>query len=190
MPNEARVRPHCAHGCGRRIRPQSVAFCSRFCLVEHYSERVISLWRAGELPPRLYFNRTVRRHIIESVGERCQLCGWCERNRHTGLVPLEIEHIDGDWKNNHPENIRVLCPNCHALTPTFRGANRGRGRPGRSGWHPTTSDWRESRSRNAVFGWVTMTDQQPLFSPFPGLWNGRGTLGRSAPIMASRERPH
>jgi hypothetical protein len=48
---------------------------------------------------------------------------------------VEVEHIDGNWRNNLPENLTLLCPNCHALTPTFRGLNRGHGRPGRGRAH-------------------------------------------------------
>ncbi len=46
----------------------------------------------------------------------------------TGRIPVEIEHIDGDWTNNLPSNLTLLCPNCHSLTPTYRALNRGRGR--------------------------------------------------------------
>jgi hypothetical protein len=133
MGNAAKLRPFCANGCAERIKAHSAAFCSQRCQLEHYHQRMIALWRSGALPPRLYFNRTVRRHIIEAAGNKCQRCGWNECNPFTGRVPLEIEHIDGDWQNNAPDNIGVLCPNCHALTATFRGANRGRGRPGRPG---------------------------------------------------------
>jgi hypothetical protein len=161
MPNPAKIRPYCANGCARRIKPQRVAYCSQRCQFDHYRQRVISLWQSGALPPRLYFNRTVRRHIIESVGERCQRCSWGERNPFTGQIPLEIEHVDGDWKNNAPANIRVLCPNCHALTATFRGANRGRGRPGRPRYqmaHPAPI---------RPFSWTGRTSEGPLFSPLP-----------------------
>ncbi len=48
-------------------------------------------------------------------------------------MPVEVEHIDGDWRNNRLENLILLCPNCHALTPTFRGLNRGKGRAHRRG---------------------------------------------------------
>ena len=50
-----------------------------------------------------------------------------EINPFTKTLPLEIDHIDGNWKNNRPENLCVLCPNCHSLTPTHKGANRGSG---------------------------------------------------------------
>ncbi len=55
-------------------------------------------------------------------------CGWSERHSVTGAVPLEVEHIDGDSQNSTPQNLILLCPNCHALTPTFRNLNKGRGR--------------------------------------------------------------
>jgi 5-methylcytosine-specific restriction endonuclease McrA len=38
-------------------------------------------------------------------------------------IPLEIDHIDGDSTNNSLDNFRILCPNCHAQTPTYRGLN-------------------------------------------------------------------
>lgn len=52
-------------------------------------------------------------------------CGWCN-NTHwfEGLIPLELDHIDGDPINDSPDNLRFLCPNCHALTPTYRHKNR------------------------------------------------------------------
>ncbi len=39
-------------------------------------------------------------------------------------IPLELEHIDGDPANNSIDNLTLLCPNCHALTPTFRRRKR------------------------------------------------------------------
>jgi len=36
-------------------------------------------------------------------------------------ITLELDHIDGDRFNNDLKNLRILCPNCHSQTPTFRG---------------------------------------------------------------------
>ena len=46
----------------------------------------------------------------------------------TNVVPIEVDHKDGNVDNNSEENLRLLCPNCHALTPNFRNLNKGRGR--------------------------------------------------------------
>ena len=44
-------------------------------------------------------------------------------NPTTNKIPLEIHHIDGDYENNKLENLQVLCPNCHSLTPNFKALN-------------------------------------------------------------------
>jgi hypothetical protein len=40
-------------------------------------------------------------------------------------IPLEMDHIDGNNDNNVIDNLRILCSNCHAQTPTFRNRRRG-----------------------------------------------------------------
>lgn len=53
----------------------------------------------------------------------CQNCG-CDGHWQDGIISLEIDHIDGDNRNNEISNLRYLCPNCHALTETYRGRNK------------------------------------------------------------------
>ena len=57
--------------------------------------------------------------------ERCSLCG-TEAVWLGEPLPLEVDHIDGGWRNNRIENLRLLCPNCHSTTDTYRGRNKGR----------------------------------------------------------------
>ena len=63
----------------------------------------------------------VERHSI--LEYKCANCG-CDGNWQGGIISLEIDHIDGDNSNNEIENLRYLCPNCHALTETYRGKNK------------------------------------------------------------------
>lgn len=51
-------------------------------------------------------------------------CNKCGLDKWLGKpIPLELEHKDGNHKNNQLTNLELLCPNCHALTPTYRGKN-------------------------------------------------------------------
>lgn len=54
------------------------------------------------------------------------ICSCCKKRTWLGnQIPLELDHIDGNTDNNLLKNLRLLCPNCHALTPTYRGKNKG-----------------------------------------------------------------
>ncbi len=55
--------------------------------------------------------------------QNCEECGWA-RISADGRLPLELDHINGDSRDHRLENLRVLCPNCHSLKATHRGANR------------------------------------------------------------------
>lgn len=63
----------------------------------------------------------VERH--ELIPYICSTCG-CDGSWQNGFISLEIDHIDGDNSNNELSNLRYLCPNCHALTETYRGKNK------------------------------------------------------------------
>jgi hypothetical protein len=64
----------------------------------------------------------IRNFLLEKAEYSCSRCRWSEINEFTNTHPLEIDHIDGDAYNNLKENLRVLCPNCHSLTRTFKNA--------------------------------------------------------------------
>jgi 5-methylcytosine-specific restriction endonuclease McrA len=70
----------------------------------------------------------IRKYLFEEAKYKCTECGWCKKNPSTGKVPLTIDHIDGNSSNHKRENLKVLCPNCHSLTPTYGALNKGNGR--------------------------------------------------------------
>jgi len=59
--------------------------------------------------------------IISNKGYKCEICNI--RDWNSNKICLEIDHIDGNNQNNLLENLRLLCPNCHSQTSTFRGKN-------------------------------------------------------------------
>jgi hypothetical protein len=62
--------------------------------------------------------RSIKRRLIQERGHQCECCSlrfWMEQP-----IVLELDHINGNRNENSRENLRLLCPNCHAQTPTWR----------------------------------------------------------------------
>ena len=96
-------------------------------------------WAKGKSNPRnlekpdigLYFenilpiqSQRLKQRLIDDkfFEHKCSNCGletWLDEP-----IPLELDHINGDNKDNDFNNLRLLCPNCHALTDTYRGRNK------------------------------------------------------------------
>ena len=74
----------------------------------------------------------VKHYLRKKFKNKCCLCGWSEINRKSGLIPLVADHIDGNWRNNTESNLRLICPNCDSLSPTYAALNRGKGRSNRA----------------------------------------------------------
>jgi len=130
-----KVNPLCKAGCGMHVKRSFYTYCSVKCQQRYQYQQRIERFLRGEHPAFAFTGGGfVRRYLMEFHNERCARCGWNERHPVTGLVPLEIEHIDGCWQNARPQNLTLLCPNCHSLTPTFKALNRGKGREMREAW--------------------------------------------------------
>ena len=66
-----------------------------------------------------------RRLLDEGLKEyKCELCGLYEWQDNP--IPLELHHINGNNRDNRLDNLKLLCPNCHALTDSYRGRNKKR----------------------------------------------------------------
>ena len=130
-----KFRGHCLNGCGNEIKKGAGKYCSLRCQFDKQFKMRLAIFESGRYPARVMNgpDSFLRKVLRMNLGDACTRCGWCEIHPVTRRVPLEIEHIDGDWRNNQPGNLTLLCPNCHSLTPTYRALNRGRGRARRLG---------------------------------------------------------
>ena len=78
---------------------------------------------SNKLPIQSY---KLKRRLIKE-GYFQHLCSKCGNTKWLNEpIPLELDHVNGDKKDNRLENLRLLCPNCHAFTPTYRSKNRSR----------------------------------------------------------------
>lgn len=114
-------------------------FCTSSCKKAHRKKQTIAkteynrkekfaLIESGDtsLKPRW-----LKMYLINLHGNKCMRCSWCEVNPVSGKVPVELEHVDGNSENNNLDNLKLLCPNCHSLTPTYKALNKGNGRHSR-----------------------------------------------------------
>ena len=109
-------------------------YCSNKCQKEYEYKTYITNWKNNKtsgMRGKYQISMHIKRYIFEKYDYKCSRCGWHEKNQYTGLLPLEIEHKDGNFENNSEENLILLCPNCHSLTATYKGANLKHGRKSR-----------------------------------------------------------
>ena len=133
MPMPKKPRAKCPY-CGKEVSRPEYKYCNNRCQVEYQYRSYIERWKAGKesgLQSLGLVSRYIKRYLREKFGNKCCLCGWAEVNTKTKRVPLVADHIDGNWRNNIESNLRLLCPNCDSLTPTYAGLNNGKGRKNR-----------------------------------------------------------
>ena len=107
--------------CINCSKPVAVKYCGSECQHEYAWKKQIPLIESGKGTSRM-----VKKYLLKKNGNCCNKCNHSEWNGQP--IPIELEHIDGNSENNNLENCELLCPNCHAQTPTYKAKNRGNGR--------------------------------------------------------------
>jgi ketopantoate reductase len=121
--------------CGKKLSTKKGKYCSKECQAEYQYNSYIKRWKQNletGLSGKYGLNNYIKKYIFNKYNNKCARCGWDIMNVYTHKVPLEIEHIDGNFLNNGEDNLILLCPNCHSLTSTYKGANMGKGRKSRN----------------------------------------------------------
>lgn len=119
--------------CGATLSHKRKLFCDQTCHMRYVDKQFIDNWKNGMESGTcggmgFVTSKRIRNYLFKKYNGLCCQCGWHEINPKTGKVPLQIEHIDGNYKNNNEDNLKLLCPNCHSLTETYGSLNKGNGR--------------------------------------------------------------
>ncbi len=118
--------PNCSR-CGKKLTHHSGEMCKTCCNV-CYKERIAQSVESGN-----YTNSKIMRKYLIII--RGYICEQCKRTEWEGQqIPIDTHHIDGDSENNRPENLKLLCPNCHSITNNYKAKNIGNGKRKRKKW--------------------------------------------------------
>ena len=122
--------------CSKEFTPgrnTTGTYCTNKCQQDFQYKSYINKWKAKEVSgnnnTKTYsLSAHVKKHVLEAANYTCSICGWDKRHPIDNLPLVEIDHIDGNASNSFEENLRVLCPNCHSMTETFKARNKNSAR--------------------------------------------------------------
>jgi HNH endonuclease len=120
LQSKGRLPKRQCKNCNTLVKRRPSVYCSSLCHVQ-FRRRVKVEANLNKLDGRL-----VKNYLLDLRGHRCEVCGisqWMGKP-----APLELDHKDGNSSNNALDNIRLICPNCHSQTATYKGRNIGQGR--------------------------------------------------------------
>lgn len=117
---------NCLH-CNKEWKFRGIQYANKYCNNQCQSKHIFET----RTLPKFYEGQISDRNVIRKVlshtkGYKCAICDISNWNDKP--LVLQVDHINGRADNNSPENLRLICANCHSQTPHFGGANKGQGR--------------------------------------------------------------
>jgi len=101
-------------------------YCSNSCQREYEYKKRVKEWLHEGISWKTGIPKWAKRHLADVNGKQCSVCHIDEWQGKE--IVLEVDHIDGLHYNNNVENLRLICPNCHSQTDTYKNRNMGNGR--------------------------------------------------------------
>ncbi len=122
-PKRVKAYKHC-QGCNKKL-DSNRKFCTAEC-------KQSFIWINDRIPKillgQISTTSTLKKFVVERDTHICSHCNikdiWNNK-----LIVLQLDHIDGDSDNNLPNNLRLLCPNCHSQTTTWGMKGRSKNDP-------------------------------------------------------------
>lgn len=108
--------------CGKLLENNINIYCNKDCYHEFiFKNKTLPKYYNGEICD----NNVLRKILFYFNGVNCFECN--NSNIWNGKpLTLEVDHIDGNSDNNKPDNLRLLCPNCHSQQDTNKGGINNR----------------------------------------------------------------
>lgn len=119
--NNTGVRRH-----GRPPKQECCNYCDGACTNKRICGKKRKIDAAFAVGTLNFSSKTQREYIRFKRGHRCEKCNRTEWLNEP--IPLVLDHINGNSEDNKIANLRIICNNCDALSPTFKGRNKGKGR--------------------------------------------------------------
>lgn len=104
------------------LKKEKNTFCYQQCATDYFLKQTDERYLSGNISNM----NTLKYHYIRHNFYECEICGlstWMGKE-----LVLILDHIDGNYDNNHHSNLRLVCPNCDSQLPTFKNRNKGKGR--------------------------------------------------------------
>lgn len=143
--NRSRAKPkQICKLCGNEYPARNIGdYCSTSCRKKHKTE----LWLSGEIDGCWKYTHAdyVRDYLEQRSNNSCEQCGYSKTREDESSI-LQVEHKDGNWRNNQVENLELLCPNCHCLTETWGAGNMGNGRTWKKKYNQFSKLYLDTRS--------------------------------------------
>ena len=135
---EKRHNRFCGHSCSAKISNRKrIKRCCTYCKIPTSNQKYCCSicqhkheWdlkkKEIEAGVKVLYHRNYKRYLLETRGNRCEICGIEEWN--TKPAPLIMDHIDGNSDSCVLDNLRLVCGNCDMQLPTYKAKNKGNGR--------------------------------------------------------------
>lgn len=119
--------------CGKESKfsyQKANKYCSIRCQNDYQRQQRVKKWLSNPQKEHWLNNPGwAKDYLAEQQNNKCNICGITEWNRKP--ITFDMDHIDGNPSNNHPNNLQLICPNCHSQSATYKNRNRGSGRQSR-----------------------------------------------------------
>lgn len=110
--------------CNKNVSQRKNKFCSLKCSNDYKFKIICDKIESNNVID--ISSKTMKRYLLYKFSHKCMICNHTEWNNIP--ITLELEHCNGNSSDNSLINCKLLCPNCHSQTSTYKSKNKGNGR--------------------------------------------------------------